>query len=310
MKIALVALVLALSLIETEAYWGYGYGGLYGGGYGGLYGGLYSGLYGGLYGGYGLSYWGRRSADEKVPEQILNRTECAYVVESGLISCHGPSGIVECETQMTWKHPIDFQLYGIGLFEEGKFMSEETETEYRFRIFPRKLDNSGWERGTYRENGVETFASLYFSESAGYEGLRVKDSKCFFKFATLMNKSARKELSTISGESKPVTIFGDMIIANEEEMMMNDEETMANDEEVMMNDEEEVIVKRHIEETEEFEEFKKRSEAEWDLVERNTEVLVTELNQLKSELSTLKADLYRDAQSSAEDRPKKASWTQ
>lgn len=303
MKIALVALVLALSLIETEAYWGYGYGGLYGGGYGGLYGGLYSGLYGGLYGGYGLSYWGRRSADEKVPEQILNRTECAYVVESGLISCHGPSGIVECETQMTWKHPIDFQLYGIGLFEEGKFMSEETETEYRFRIFPRKLDNSGWERGTYRENGVETFASLYFSESAGYEGLRVKDSKCFFKFATLMNKSARKELSTISGESKPVTIFGDMIIANDEEMM--------HDEEMMMNDEEEEVTeKRHVEVTEDFEEFKKRSDAEWDLIERNTETLVTELNHLKSELSTLKADLYRDAQSSAEDRPKKASWTQ
>jgi chaperonin cofactor prefoldin len=303
MKIALVALVLALSLIETEAYWGYGYGGLYGGGYGGLYGGLYSGLYGGLYGGYGLNYWGRRSADEKVPEQILNRTECAYVVESGLISCHGPSGIVECETQLTWKQPIDFQLYGIGLFEEGKFMSEETETEYRFRIFPRKLDNSGWERGTYSENGVETFASLYFSESAGYEGLRVKDSKCFFKLATLMNKSARKELSTISGESKPVTIFGDMIIANDEEMM--------HDEEMMMNDEEEEITeKRHVKVTEDFEEFKKRAEGEWDLIERNTETLVTELNHLKSELSTLKADLYRDAQSSAEDRPKKASWTQ
>jgi len=51
--LVVIALVVALLAMATEAFYGFGYGGLYSpwlyGGYG-----LYGGLYGGLFGGLGL----------------------------------------------------------------------------------------------------------------------------------------------------------------------------------------------------------------------------------------------------------------
>lgn len=198
MKLAIIALVLAVSLAQTEAYWGYGYGGLYGGYYGGLYGGLYGGYWGGLYGGYGYGYWGKR--DVTPPTEVLNRTECIFSNETRMLSCHGPRGIVECSTEVTWTEQFDFRMFGLGLYTPAP-------SPMKYRVLPRKLDNSGWESASYTVDGQRKYASLYSEGSES--GLRVVNRECFVKLIDLIALSNRRELVEV--ESEQVYVIGDLM---------------------------------------------------------------------------------------------------
>jgi len=273
MKVAIIALVLAVSLAQTEAYWGYGYGGLYGGLWGGLYGGLYGGYYGGLYGGYGYGYWGKREVSP--PTEILERTECIYSIETCMLSCHGPSGIVECSTELTWTEPIEFQMFSLGLYTEAS-------SPMKYRIMPRKVDNSGWESASYLLDGEKRFASLYLNEDRE-SGLKVTDAVCYQKIVDLLALSKRRELVEV--ESEQVYVIGDLMVAKKMPVEEREEETKAQRDIEIEDEDDEEYTKRSV--GEEIKEMKVRMEEEWSLVERNTETLMNALNKVKRQLDTL-----------------------
>jgi len=197
MKVAIIALVLAVSLIQSaDAWWGWG----------GLYGGWGMGM-----GMWGYPYmWGKRDAApsvfEKIPTELLNRTECVYSKESSILSCHGVTGLKECpvELKMQADRKIKFELFGLAWPLE----TSEIISEWRFRIFPRKLDNSAWISGT-----VDKDVSLYHSEKYNDYGLWVKDQKCFEDLVTLLKASLRRELVELEDKKTQVTIIGDIILA-------------------------------------------------------------------------------------------------
>lgn len=278
MKVAIIALVLAVSLAQTEAYWGYGYGGLYGGLWGGLYGGLYGGYYGGLYGGYGAGWWGKREVAP--PTEVLERTECIYSMEAKTLSCHGPSGIVECNTDMTWTEPIEYQMFSLGLYTEAP-------TPMKYRIMPRKIDNSGWESASYMLNGEKKYASLYLDEERE-SGLKVTDKVCFQKLVDLLALSKRRELVEV--ESEKVYVIGDLMVAKKMPVREVEEETKSerDAEEMIEDDEEEWTTKRSVDD--EIKEMKVRMEEEWSLVERNTETLMNALNKVKRQVDEMMAE--------------------
>lgn len=274
MKVAIIALVLAVSLAQTEAYWGYGYGGLYGGLWGGLYGGLYGGYYGGLYGGYGYGYWGKREVAP--PTEILERTECIYSKETRILSCHGPSGIVECGSEITWAEPIEYQMFSIGLYTDAP-------SPMKYRIMPRKIDNSGWESASYLLDGEKKYASLYLNEERE-SGLKITDKVCFQKLVDLLALSKRRELVEV--ESEQVYVIGDLMMA--EKMPVEEEKSKSErnvDNEMMEDDEEEWLTKKSV--SDEIKEMKVRMEEEWSLVERNTETLMNALNKVKRQLDEM-----------------------
>jgi len=202
MKLAIIALVLAVSLIQsTDAWWGWG-----GYGWGG-----YGGYYGGYYPYYGYGYWGKRDAtvDVKVPlkvrEELMNRTECVYTKETSILSCHGPSGVKECPVVLKWDKPVTFEFFGLALPVEFS----EVLSEVKYRIFPRKLDNSAW---TVYSDKVDRDVSLYHSEKYNDYGLMIQDKSCFEGLVTILKSSVRKELVVLGTQT--VTIIGDLVLAD------------------------------------------------------------------------------------------------
>lgn len=215
MKLAIVAVVLAVCLVQsTEAWWGkrifkiiinFNFhlryykiknfllkGGLYGLGYG--WGGLY-GMYGmGMYG-----LWGKRATTETVPQvipEVMNRTECVYTKESSMLSCKGYTGIVECESSLRWDGPIEAALFGIADCEE------ETPVAPHFRILPRKTDNSAWKQDRFLLNtNEEKRISLFYSDKLNHMGLKVLDETCFEKLTSLLNASERREKVFVGDET-------------------------------------------------------------------------------------------------------------
>ena len=171
--------------------------------YGGLYGGVYGGLYGGLYGGYGYGYWGKR--ESVPPAELLNRTECFYTRETKVLACHGSTGVEECTAELKCEKPVEFQLYGIGL--------PESTSDLKFRIFPRKLDNSGWEKDVIGDKHI----SLYHAGNFTDLGLLVKDKACFEKISQLLRASLRNEIVEI--DDSKVTIVGDLMSNTKKQSM-------------------------------------------------------------------------------------------
>lgn len=204
MKVAIIALVLTISLAYTQCQvptgsWG-GYGGV--GVYGGIYGLGYSGLMGSYH---NLGLYGKRSVREtvadtdmdKTMQKVATRTECVYTKDSGMLSCHGPTLITECETELNWDKPVDFQLYGIAKCD----MSEKM-----YRIIPRKLDNSAW---TLTEDNVY----LHLNTEKNLTGLVVKDKECYAQLNELLEDSFRNEKVYVT-EKDTVQLIGDLMIAD------------------------------------------------------------------------------------------------
>lgn len=206
MKVAIIALVLAVSLAGTEAFWGMGgmYGGMMGMGYGMM--GMGYGMYGmGM--GYGMGMWGKRGSAEKpvmddITKMTMKRTECVYTKDTEILSCKGPTGVVEC--QVDFKFPAfenkqDFKLFGI---------SQVSESPVSYELVPRKLDNSAWE--WLMVDGKKVKLSLWSSEIKNF-GLKVEETVCFDKMTALLKTSVRNEKVFI-GEAQTY-ILGDLLVS-------------------------------------------------------------------------------------------------
>jgi hypothetical protein len=196
MKVAIIALVLAVSLAGTEAFWGWGgmYGGMMGMGYG---------MMGMGYGMYGMGMWGKRGSAEKpvmdeITKMALKRTECVFTNETNMLSCRGPTGVVEC--QVEHYHHSDYKMFGI---------SQVSESPVSYELVPRKLDNSAWE--WLMVDGKKVKLSLWSSEYKGF-GLRVEENVCFDKMTALLKSSVRNEKIFIG--SQQTYILGDLIVAD------------------------------------------------------------------------------------------------
>jgi len=198
MKLAIVALVLAVCLVgSTEAWWGM-YGGMMG---------MYSPY---MWGGMGMYGWGKRASAETMPsieESVaLNRTECVYVYETSMLSCKGSSEIVECEVSLRWDMPKEYALFGLAE------CIEETPVASHFRILPRKMDNSNWMNNLVEmNNGEEKRMSLYYSDDITDMGMKVLDKTCFTRMESLLNNSIRREKVFLDDETTAV-IRGDLLM--------------------------------------------------------------------------------------------------
>lgn len=121
---------------------------------------------------------------KSMPKDLLNRTECIYAQDSRMFSCHGPTGVVECETELTWGYPVQFELFGLAKCEN--------HTD-RYRVLPRRLDNTAWDDNKLVVDGVEKRIELYYGEETNELGLRVMDKKCWTRLDTLFKNSLRNE---------------------------------------------------------------------------------------------------------------------
>jgi hypothetical protein len=204
MKVATIALVVIVSIIETsEAYYGYGYGRGYGYGYGRGYG----------YGSYGY-YWGKRDAEQQQPPvEVSKKTGCIYDISSKMLECFGAESKFECEVEFKWEsHPMEFELFGIGIWKEPN-------GEMKFRLIPRKMDDSAWVKDYVKVDGVKKYFSMFYSEHIEDFGLKVKDSDCFEKVVDLFKSSPRHETIYIENKTDDesvAVIVGDLIFVNRE----------------------------------------------------------------------------------------------
>jgi exonuclease VII small subunit len=208
MKVAIIALLLTVSLAYTQCQvptgsWG-GYGGV--GVYGGVYGLGYSGLLGSYH---NLGFYGKRSGEESPDSHMLKvsqRTECVYTKDSGMLSCHGPTLIVECETELNrYEKLAGFSLFGIA------------KSDKMFRIIPRKLDNSAW--------STEDNLYVYMKGEKKISGLAIKEQECYAKLNELFEDSMRNEKVHLS-EKETVYIIGDLMVADKmPEMVIESLET-------------------------------------------------------------------------------------
>jgi hypothetical protein len=206
MKFTIVALVLAVCLVQsTEAWWG----GMYGMGMG------WGGLYGMGMGMYGMGMWGKRDTTETKPIDAMptmNRTECIYNKKESTITCIGLAELVECKTNLRWdgeEIKKEFMMYGIA-------KSETTPRSYK--LLPRTMTNSAWLDNTYKVDGVkDRKVSLFNSESLGHLGLRVIDEECFNKLDALFTMSQRNEkvfVKTEDSTEMTANIVADLMVSH------------------------------------------------------------------------------------------------
>lgn len=155
---------------------------------------------------------------KEMPTDLMNRTECVYTNDSNILSCHGPSGVVECETELTWEYPDQFELFGLSPCEN------HTDA---YRVMPRKLDNTVWMDNKLIVDGVEKKVMLHANEEYKDEmGLRVLEKKCWDRMTTLFKKSLRSEkVWYTTGEDMETTrLIADLMVSDETPDFMNEEE--------------------------------------------------------------------------------------
>lgn len=175
---------MALVLIQsTEAFWPY-------------------------YGIYSPWLWGKRSADHK-DHDIMKRTECVFVKETSMINCHGDDGKhKECKVESIWEES-EYQIFGIGI-------SETEPLDEKYRLIPRKIDNSAWLEDFEIIDDKERHYSLYHKEAIKDLGLRVVDKTCFNELVDLLKMSSRKERIFIHSDkpNKTAVIIGEVIMTD------------------------------------------------------------------------------------------------
>jgi len=159
------------------------------------------------------NYYYKRDATETMPR--LNRTECVYTVDNRMVSCQGPRDVVECETELTWTYPVQFELFGLSRSEEGYY-----------RTYPRRLDNSGWEDNNLMYNGELVYTRMYYANETTGLGLRVLDKECFNRLDEVLNSSLRNEevyYQNVDREYETTHLRGDLVVVESAEF--EEEET-------------------------------------------------------------------------------------
>jgi hypothetical protein len=199
--IALLVLISAACVVQqTNAWWG-GWGlGL--GGFGGYYGGL------GLGYGFGWPYYGFWRRD--VQGGVVNVTQCAYIRDHSIISCHRPShmtqkpDIVECDT--VFKNSsiaIDYDAFGVGAFNESIPV-----VDLVLNLFPR-FNFTLLDDVVVNKIGEEVWG-LYYSDKYDFYGFRVKDLDCYGKLIDLFEGLPKFEFKLVNG--KDVQLIAEVIV--------------------------------------------------------------------------------------------------
>jgi hypothetical protein len=189
MRVLSVLLLIAASTMCADAYyWGYYYP------YSFSYYPYYS-----LYGGYGWGGWYGKRGD--VPSDMPKQTDCVLVKNDNTFKCTGPLGEVECDAEWKWDESIKLEMFAIGKptdFEVAKW----------FKLFPRKLDNSGWISNVVKAKGEEFNVTLHQGETHDF-GLTVKEENCFKKIVDLLKDSKRNEKIWLEDTETSEQIIGD-----------------------------------------------------------------------------------------------------
>jgi hypothetical protein len=162
--------------------------------------------------------------------ETFNRTECIFIKETSTLSCIGvESSPVECAAELKWDKPVSFHLFGIAKSE----LTTDVAEEVKFRILPRKLDNSAWRSDVTLVDGKHI--SLYHSDKYNDYGLLVKDKVCFGKLVALLKLSTRNELVQLESvlDVKPTAfVIGDLLWADKKPILPEHlVEEMTNEEE-------------------------------------------------------------------------------
>lgn len=223
MKLLSVLLVIAALSVSTDAYWYGGWGYYY----------PYSFGYYPYAGWYGLGWYGKRS--ETTPVAV--KTECLYIKNDNIFKCKGPLGEVECDAELELDETIQLEMFGIG-------KPENFDEDKSIKLFPRKLDNTGWTNNLIKIKGEDFNVSIHQQDSKDI-GLMVKESKCFKKVLDLLKDSNRDELINLEDIGHTEKIVGDfsVVMRNKRSMGkyddMGKEVTERDDEEIMMDKEHE-----------------------------------------------------------------------
>ena len=114
-----------------------------------------------------------------------------------MLSCFGKTEKpIECTAELRWNKPITFKILALATSEEGGVVSE-----MKYRILPRKMDNTAWQRDVVMDGPTEKQISLYHSDKYNDYGIKVKDMTCFRNIVDLLKKSTRNELVHLEGGS-------------------------------------------------------------------------------------------------------------
>lgn len=193
MKCQLVVLVIVLALVQlSSAYWGRGggwgyrgYGGWnrgWGGGYGGGWGGYRSWGYRGGWGGYRGGYWKRDS------EQVANHVQCRFLNGTDVFSCASMTGVVDCQAEENFAGISNHYRMGYFAFGLDSAVGNVTHENYRYHLYPRKLDNAAWCNHTQVIDNVTYHLALYHSNTYKCSGFRIVDTSCWNRLVSLFNE--------------------------------------------------------------------------------------------------------------------------
>jgi hypothetical protein len=214
----LIACVL-LSLGAAQAQYGRqfgGYGGYGGGGYRGGYGGYGGGGYRGGYGGYGgggyrggyggYRYYGR-GVSNVLDDFDTNLARCQYIRNESMLSCHGPTSLIEC--QVVVNTTTDYEFFGLSRYSRMNY-SALAPSAHKYILTPRNLNDTVWLNHTIQHDGmVEDLVIYHGGERTMCHGIRVIDQDCYADLSAMFNSIVNKLIVPINGDMKHrCSLFG------------------------------------------------------------------------------------------------------
>jgi hypothetical protein len=203
---AIAVLVLSVCLAQQANAW--------------LYGGWGYGLGLGMYGMYGMGLgWGwpyfRYFRSTMSDGNIHDRISCRYFDKTSMLSCSGPTGLVECAAVANFTGLGDehkFELFGIANIEgwNGKNVAEEF---YRYSMYPRSMDNKIWYNNTMHIGDHDISFGMFHSYTYDYYGYRISDLGCFERFISLFKDAKSDEVIEVNGVAPHfnVHLFGEVL---------------------------------------------------------------------------------------------------
>lgn len=155
-----------------------------------------------------------RSVLEHLPLS-QNTTQCVYSVEERRLVCRDGAESVECGAVFNISAlgvQRRFEIFGIERIEN----SSEPVQSWRYRLFPRRLDNSSYDANEFEVEGRRVRLSLFWSERevAEFAGFRVEDRQCYERLVALFRESAERHVIQWGpvGQRQESVLFGEILV--------------------------------------------------------------------------------------------------
>jgi hypothetical protein len=239
MRIFLLTLLFALSLVEAQRFgggfgrpfgggFGGGFGRPFGGGFGRPFGGGFGRPFGGGFGrpfggGFGRGFGGgfgggfRRFRGVQVPVVVqemkrdsfsMNSVDCRFYRNESIISCRSPTSRIECPAEFNVTK-IKANVFGLSRLSSMNYSVVDPIMQ-RFSLVPRV--NSRWLNSTAQVNGG---ISIFASDRDGIvcSGIRVLDVNCFSYLSHMFSTMRYKLIVPIEGNmERRCELFGELSI--------------------------------------------------------------------------------------------------